>query len=80
MDESIEMVDADASGSSDGGSGAKNLDPSTHFAFQHKIFQVPGARFALTGPDRIPALRVDVGEHEASVWGWAPAGTRRSST
>lgn len=43
------------------------LDPSTHFSFQHKIFDVPGARFALTGPDRLPALRVNVGEHEASI-------------
>lgn len=43
------------------------LDPSTHFAFEHKIFKVPGARFALTGQDRVPALRVKVGELEASI-------------
>ena len=43
------------------------LDPSTHFAFEHKIFKVNGAHFKLTGQDRIPALRVKVGDLEASV-------------
>lgn len=43
------------------------LDPSTHFAFEHRIFRVNGAHFMLTGQDRIPALRVKVGDLEASV-------------
>jgi len=60
------MADADSGATNSSGSGPKG-DPSTHFIFEHKIFSVPGARFALTGPDRIPALRVDVGEHEASI-------------
>ena len=43
------------------------LDPSTHFAFEHRIFKVNGAHFMLSGQDRIPALRVKVGDLEASV-------------
>lgn len=61
------MADADISFESGDGAADKKLDPSTHFAFEHKIFQVKDARFALTGPDRIPALRMNVGEHEASI-------------
>jgi len=45
----------------------ETLDPSTHFAFEHKIFKVDGAHFSLTGQDRVPALRVRVGELEASI-------------
>ena len=61
------MADADISFESDKNAPDQNLDPSTHFTFEHKIFQVKDARFALTGPDRIPALRMNVGEHEASI-------------
>ena len=61
------MVDADISFESDDAAVEQKLDSSTHFAFEHKIFQVKDARFALTGPDRIPALRINVGEHEASI-------------
>ncbi|MEQ8332246.1 hypothetical protein [Nisaea sp.] len=43
------------------------LDPSTHFAFEHRIFKVNGAHFMLSGQDRTAALRVKVGDLEASV-------------
>lgn len=45
----------------------ESLDPSTHFAFEHKIFKVNGAHFRLSGQDRTPALRVRVGDLEASI-------------
>lgn len=45
----------------------ESLDPTTHFAFQHKIFAVPGARFAPSRMDGEPMLRVLVGELEASI-------------
>jgi hypothetical protein len=61
------MADADISFDTDETAADQKLDPSTHFAFEHKIFQVKDARFALTGPDRIPAMRMNVGEHEASI-------------
>lgn len=61
------MADADISFESDEEAADPKLDSSTHFTFEHKIFQVKDARFALTGPDRIPALRMSVGEHEASI-------------
>lgn len=61
------MAEADISFDSDDTAADQKLDPSTHFAFEHKIFQVKDARFALTGPDRIPAMRMNVGEHEASI-------------
>ena len=61
------MADADISFETDEETAKADLDLSTHFAFEHKIFQVKDARFALTGPDRIPALRMNVGEHEASI-------------
>lgn len=40
---------------------------ATHFVFDHKIFSVNGARFALTGSDHEPALMINVGEHEAAI-------------
>jgi hypothetical protein len=61
------MADADISFESDDEATDQKADPSTHFAFEHKIFQVKDARFALTGPDRLPALRINVGDHEASI-------------
>ena len=45
----------------------KELDPSTHFAFQHRIFAVPGARFGLSRMDSEPVMRVMVGELEAAI-------------
>jgi hypothetical protein len=61
------MADADISFETDEEAAKRAQDPSTHFLFEHKIFQVKDARFALTGPDRIPAMRMNVGEHEASI-------------
>ncbi len=49
------------------GDDGKKLDPTTHFAFEHRIFNVPGARFGLAGQDRVPSLRVKVGELEAAI-------------
>ena len=59
------MAGSDAS--ANGGDDSTALNRSTHFVFGHKIFQVDSARFVLTEPDRIPALRISVGEHEASL-------------
>ena len=51
---------------SDAASGG-NATTATHFIFEHKIFGVPGARFAPTGVERTAALRVQVGDLEASI-------------
>ena len=59
--------DSDISFETDEEAAKRAQHPSTHFLFEHKIFQVKDARFALTGPDRIPAMRMNVGEHEASI-------------
>ncbi len=45
----------------------ENLNPSTHFAFEHKIFSVPGAHFKLTHGSREPALYVKLGEIQGAV-------------
>jgi len=50
-----------------GGETDKKLNSSTHFSFENTLFQVEGSRFALTGPDRIPALWMNVGKHEVSI-------------
>lgn len=42
-------------------------DPSTHFMFQHRVFQLPDARFDLSGRERGPVLRVKLGDIEAVV-------------
>jgi len=43
------------------------LDPSTHFAFQHRVFQLPDARFDMSGRDRAPVLRVKLGDLDAVI-------------
>lgn len=43
------------------------LDPSTHFLFQHRIFMLPDARFEVSGRDRSPVLRVKLGELDAVI-------------
>jgi len=43
------------------------LSPSTHFAFEHKIFSVPGAHFKLTNGSREPALYVKLGEMTGAI-------------
>lgn len=42
-------------------------DPSTHFIFQHRVFQLPDARFDLSGRERGPVLRVKLGDLDAVV-------------
>ncbi len=45
----------------------ENLSPSTHFAFQHKIFSVPGAHFKMTLGSKEPALYVQLGDMIGAV-------------
>lgn len=40
---------------------------STHFAFENKLFSVPGARFALTKGQRDPAFHVLLGDLQVSL-------------
>lgn len=55
------MAEAEAS------SEAQDISPSTHFAFEHKIFGVKGAFFKLTHDTREPALFVELGEMKGAV-------------
>lgn len=43
------------------------LDPNTHFVFQHRVFQLPDARFELSGRDRSPVMRVQLGDIDAVI-------------
>ncbi len=42
-------------------------DPSTHFLLQHRIFQLPDARFDMAGRERGPVLRVKLGDLDAVI-------------
>lgn len=42
-------------------------DPNTHFVFQHRVFQLPDARFDVSGRERGPVLRVKLGELDAVI-------------
>ena len=42
-------------------------DPSTHFLLQHRIFQLPDARFDMAGRERVPVLRVKLGDLDAVI-------------
>lgn len=53
----VEMVAA--------GAGAKEAR-STHFVFEHKVFEVPSVFFALT-EDRKPAMHIDYGDLHAAI-------------
>lgn len=46
---------------------AAQLSASTHFTFEHKIFEVKGAHFKLTHDSREPALYVTLGEMTGAV-------------
>jgi len=39
----------------------REVDRSTHFLFEHKVFQLDGARFSLTDDETRPAFHVDLG-------------------
>ena len=43
------------------------LDPNTHFVFQHRVFQLPDARFDMAGRERGPVLRVKLGDLDAVI-------------
>lgn len=43
------------------------LDPNTHFVFQHRVFKLPDARFELSGRDRNPVMRVELGDIDAVI-------------
>lgn len=42
-------------------------DPNTHFVFQHRVFQLPDARFEIAGRDRGPVLKVKLGDLDAVI-------------
>lgn len=42
-------------------------DPNTHFVFQHRIFELPDARFDMAGRERGPVLRVKLGDLDAVI-------------
>jgi hypothetical protein len=42
-------------------------DPSTHFVFQHRVFQLPDARFEASGRERSPVLHVRLGDLDAVI-------------
>ena len=50
------------------------VDRSTHFLFEHKVFTLKGARFALTEDGSTPAFHVELGALVASL----PLGTVRT--
>jgi len=58
-----ETNNSENSEKSDGG----DVSPSTHFAFEHKIFGVKGAYFKLTPDNREPALYVTLGEMKGAI-------------
>jgi hypothetical protein len=53
--------------------GTYDVDRSTHFLFEHKVFQLKGARFALTEDGSTSAFHVELGTLVASL----PLGTVR---
>jgi hypothetical protein len=54
--------------------GTYEVDRSTHFLFEHKVFTLKGARFALTEDGSTPAFHVELGMLVASL----PLGTLRA--
>ena len=44
-----------------------SADPNTHFVFQHRVFQLPDARFELSGRERAPVMRVTLGDLDAVI-------------
>lgn len=54
--------------------GSYEVDRSTHFLFEHKVFTLKGARFALTEDGSTPAFHVELGTLIASL----PLGTLRA--
>ena len=54
--------------------GSHEADRSTHFLFDHKVFSLKGARFALTEDGSMPAFHVELGTLVASL----PLGTLRT--
>ncbi len=46
---------------------AEQLSTSTHFVFEHKIFEVKGAHFRLTHDNRVPALYVTLGDMTGAI-------------
>lgn len=55
--------------------GEQKGDTSTHFMFTSKVFQLPGAFFALSKDNNDPVLNVHLGE----MWGKIPFRTLRES-
>jgi hypothetical protein len=53
--------------------GSYEVDRSTHFLFEHKVFTLKGVRFALTEDGSAPAFHVELGALIASL----PLGTLR---
>ncbi|WP_169568860.1 hypothetical protein [Sneathiella limimaris] len=61
------MAEAEKTDVMDKDKGAGELSTSTHFAFKHKIFEVPGAHFKLTNDNREPSLFVRLGDMVGAV-------------
>ncbi|MBT6139408.1 MAG: hypothetical protein HOH65_18195 [Rhodospirillaceae bacterium] len=59
--------DVDACATTPQGCEERGLDPATHFAFEHKIFTVEGAKFLLSGSEKEPSMKVNVGEYDAVI-------------
>lgn len=57
------------------GSDAAQADPSTHFIFTNKVFQLPGGYFNIAKDSNEPVFNVDLGD----VWGRIPFKTLRDS-
>ncbi len=58
------MAEAEAT---EAGSENGDVSPSTHFAFEHKIFGVKGAHFKLTHDSKEAALFVELGEMKGAI-------------
>lgn len=53
---------------SDGRTPPRESDPrNTHFDFQAKVFQAPGAHFVLKGKDKLPMFAVDMGSGQGYI-------------
>lgn len=44
-----------------------SVDPNTNFVFEHRVFDLPDARFELNGRERAPVMRVMLGDLDAVI-------------
>lgn len=67
MEDQMTQSVEDNTNQSEGHDGAGGSLAITHFNFQHRVFQTPGARFLPKGHDRVPTFRVDMGDLEGLI-------------